>query len=103
MKPESKESFATPQPVPPKLTMMAAIRVARDALTTMTALDFDSVGRCERRSDGGWIVHLDVIESIARMGDNDLLATYAVDIDAGGDPLQVNRTRRYHREDRDQS
>lgn len=103
MKPESKANFATPQSVPPRLSMMAAIRVARDALATMTALDFDSVGRCERRGDGGWIVHLDVIESVARMGDNDLLATYAVDIDAEGEPLQVNRTRRYHREDRDQS
>ena len=103
MKPEPKASFATPQGGNPRLSMMAAIRVARDALATMTSLGFDSVGRCERRSDGGWTVHLDVIESVARMGDNDLLATYAVDIDADGDPLQVNRTRRYHREDRDQS
>ena len=103
MKPEPPATFTTLQAAPAQLTMTAAIRAARDALASMTALGFDSVGRCERRTDGGWTVELDVIESIARLGENDLLATYAVDIDAEGEPLQVRRSRRYHREDRDQA
>ena len=85
------------------LTMMGAIGQARAAVGTMTTLQFDSVSRCERQGDGGWIVSLDLIESMARMGDNDLLATYDVQLDAEGEPLNVVRTRRYHREDRDQS
>jgi len=66
-------------------------------------LDFDSIGACEKRADGGWTIAVDVIESVARMGDNDLLATYSVQIDAEGDLVNLTRTRRYHREDRDQS
>lgn len=103
MKAEPKASFTQPVAAVPRLSMMAAVKSAREALSGITSQGVDSVGRCERRSDGGWIVELDVIESPARMGDNDFLATYAIDIDAEGEPLQINRTRRYHREDKNQA
>jgi len=103
MKPEPNDMFKTSKAGPARFSMITAIGVAKEAVASMSVLDFDSVGRCERRAEGGWTVHLDLIESIARMGDNDLLATYEVEIDAEGEPLQVSRTRRYHREDRDQS
>jgi len=103
MKPEPTETFKTSKAGPARFSMMMAIGVAKEAVASMSVLDVDSVGRCERRAEGGWTVHLDLIESIARLGDNDLLATYEVEIDAEGEPLQVSRTRRYHREDRDQS
>jgi len=101
MKHEPTAAFKAPEAA--RLTMMEAVGVAKAAVAAMTVLQFDSVARCERRADGGWTVALDLIESMARMGDNDLLATYEVQIDTEGDPLQVSRIRRYHREDRDAS
>ena len=86
-----------------RLSMMDAIVQAKTAVATMTVLQFDQIARCERQPDGGWVVVIDVVESVARMGDNDLLASYEVRIDPEGEPLNVTRTRRYHREDRDQS
>ena len=103
MKHELTAAFKAPENGPAGLSMKGAIGVAKEAVASLTILEFDSVGRCERRAEGGWTVMLDLIESVARMGDNDLLATYEVQIDADGEPVQVSRTRRYHREDRDQS
>ncbi|PJF08881.1 gas vesicle protein GvpO [Pseudorhodobacter sp. MZDSW-24AT] len=93
---QSKES-------PSHLTMRAAIGIARDTVASLTVLSFDSVGQCERCADGRWMVQIDVIESPARMGDNDLLATYEVEIGDEGEPLKVSRLRRYHREDEEQA
>lgn len=87
----------------PRLSMMDAIVQAKTAVATMTVLQFDQIARCERQPDGGWTVVIDVVESVARMGDNDLLASYEVRIDAEGEPVNVARTRRYYREDRDQA
>jgi hypothetical protein len=87
----------------PRLSMMDAIVQAKTAVATMTVLQFDQIARCERQQDGTWIIVIDVVESMARMGDNDLLASYEVRIDPDGEPVNVARTRRYHREDRDQS
>ncbi len=86
-----------------RLSMMDAIVQAKTAVATMTVLPFDQIARCERLQDGGWTVVIDVVESVARMGDNDLLASYEVRVDPEGEPQNVTRTRRYHREDRDQS
>lgn len=36
---------------------------------------------------------IDVVKSVARMGDNDLLASHEVRIDPEGEPLNVTRTR----------
>jgi hypothetical protein len=101
MKHETTAAFAGQQPA--RLPMMEAVGLAKAAVASMTVLDFDSIGACEKRADGGWTIAVDVIESVARMGDNDLLATYSVQIDAEGDLVNLTRTRRYHREDRDQS
>jgi hypothetical protein len=101
-----KQDMAIPYPPAkevPRLSMMQAIAQAKAAIATLTVLQFDAIGRCERQTEGGWIVALDLIESMARMGDNDLLATFEVELDAGGEPVNMMRTRRYHREDRDQS
>ena len=87
----------------PRLSMMDAIVQAKTAVATMTVLQFDQIARCERQQDGNWIIVIDVVESVARMGDNDLLASYEVRIDPEGEPVNVARTRRYHREDREQS
>lgn len=86
-----------------RMTMVEAIVQARAALGTMTTLSVDAIGRCERQANGGWVVKIDVIESMARMGDNDLLATFEIEMDGEGEPLRIERLRRYRREDRDAS
>ncbi|MEO1362909.1 MAG: gas vesicle protein GvpO [Pseudomonadota bacterium] len=100
MKREPKGQFVEEAPAP-SMTIMQAIAHARETITAMTGLPIDSVVQCKRGENLNWGIALDVVESPARMGDNDLLATYEVEITAGGDMQSFQRIRRYHREDRD--
>ncbi|MBF9029974.1 gas vesicle protein [Rhodobacterales bacterium HKCCE3408] len=81
------------------LSMAAAVKLARSEIRTVSDQPVDAVSRCDRAPDGGWIVGLDLIESPARMGENDLLAGYELRIDPDGAVLAVERTGRYRRED----
>ncbi|MCK0094104.1 gas vesicle protein [Yoonia sp. F2084L] len=101
MKHEEKDQFKTAQSDDSALTMLEAIAAAKSAVNSMTGQDIDSIVQCSRSAETVWTVALDVIESLARMGDNDLLATYEVQIDAQANLIQFNRLRRYHREDKD--
>ena len=99
MKQEPKGQFVEPSG-DTGITILQAISQARDTITAMTGLHIDSVAQCRRAENLNWSVSVDVIESPARMGDNDLLATYEVEITPGGDMQSFSRVRRYHREDR---
>ncbi|MEL6838796.1 MAG: gas vesicle protein GvpO [Pseudomonadota bacterium] len=101
MKHEAKVQFKTAQKDQDTLTMFDAIAAAKSAVSAMTGQTIDSVVQCSRQDDDGWSVSVDVIESLARLGDNDLLATYQVDIAANAELVQFNRLRRYHREGQD--
>ncbi|PJI91437.1 gas vesicle protein GvpO [Yoonia maricola] len=81
--------------------MLGAINAAKAAIGSMTGQQVDAIVQCTRADDGDWTVAIDVIESFARMGDNDLLTTYAVQINAHADLVNFNRLRRYHREDQE--
>lgn len=81
------------------LGMAGAIQRARDELSQLTDLQVDAVTRAERTPEGGWTIAMDLIESIARMGDNDLLTTYELDIDNSGVVTGMSRLVRYRRED----
>ncbi|WP_299881893.1 gas vesicle protein GvpO [uncultured Sulfitobacter sp.] len=102
MKHEAKVQFDASPAKGDGLSMMDAIGRARTAIGTMTGLDIDAVVHCAKSSAEGasWAVTLDVVESRARMGDNDLLSAYEVQLDAAGELLHFERLRRYHREDR---
>ncbi len=86
----------------PTPTMLEAIGHAKRAVQEMTALPIDSVVRCKSGEGGGWVIVVDVIEAAARMGDNDLLASYEINLDEQAALTQFARLRRYHREDREQ-
>ena len=79
--------------------LVGAIARAREELALFTQLPFDSVASSQRLPDGGWLVVMDLIESAARMGDNDLLATYEVELGDAGEPTRIERIARYRRED----
>lgn len=76
-----------------------AIEAARRAMRATGHPEIDGVAACEAGADGGWRVEVEVIESHARMGDNDLLAAYDVRLGDGGEIRSFRRLRRYHRED----
>ncbi len=101
MKHEAKVQFKTAQSDQGALTMLEAIAAAKSAIGTMTGQTIDSVAQCARHDNDHWSVSIDVIESMARLGDNDLLATYQVEIGSNAELVQFNRVRRYHREDQD--
>lgn len=101
MKHEPTSTFGEDTPPGPAITIMQAIGQAKEAISSMTGQPIDSVVHCARGDNLNWRVSLDVVESFARMGDNDLLATYEVQIGHSGEMQTFSRLRRYHREDRD--
>ena len=80
-----------------------AISIARRSVTGITDQKIDGVALCQKTEDGTWKVVIDVIDSPARMGENDLLAAFEVHVDATGEVNFCSRTKRYRREERDAS
>ena len=83
--------------------MPEAIAIARRSIGAMVDLQLDAVSHCERAEDGTWKVVVDLVESVARMGENDLLAAYEVTIGVDGELKHFTRLRRYRREDMEAS
>ena len=100
MKHQPKDQFSKDE-TSSGLTILQVIAQAKDAVGTMTGLSVDSVVHCSRGEDLNWSISVDVVESFARMGDNDLLATYEVALNPAGEMQSFSRARRYHREDRE--
>lgn len=69
---------------------------ARAVVQTITSKEPEVVSRCERQ-DPNWKVMVEVIETKARIDDNDLLASYEVEIDQHGELVGYERVRRYKR------
>jgi hypothetical protein len=93
----SPAAFREAQVAP--LGLAGAIARARDELSVLTQLPLDAVASTRRLPDGGWSIVMDLIESPARMGDNDLLSTYEVELGDAGDVTRIERIARYRRED----
>ena len=83
-----------------QISLIEAMSAARRSVALFTELPVDSVVTCES-TETGWRVLVDVIEAAARLGDNDLLATYEMSLAPSGEVTAFNRLRRYHREDRE--
>lgn len=97
--PAPAPAFAAPDVQPGRpVSMPQAMALARNAVALFTELTVDAVVSCGR-AESGWRVVVDVVESPARMGDNDLLATYEVTMAADGEVEGFARTGRYHRAD----
>lgn len=83
------------------LSMMRAMELARSHMAGISPQPVDGIASAER-AGSGWTMVVEVIESPARMGDNDLLAAFQLDVDGNGDLAGFRRLRRYHREDREE-
>ncbi len=103
MKTASKTNpeFSDPPLESPRIMgLIDAMAAARRAVTMMTELQVDAVASCVADGDGFRAV-VDVIEVPARLGDNDLISSYEVQLHSAGDITGFRRLRRYHREDPD--
>ena len=76
-----------------------AIEAARRTMAATGHAAIDGVAACEIGEDGTWRVEIEVVESRARMGDNDLLAAYDIRLGDAGEVRSFRRLRRYFRED----
>ncbi len=82
-----------------KWSLAQAIMGARQAIKSITDSPIDAIKECHRGSEDDWIATVEVVESPARMGDNDLLSAYEIRMDATGELVAFQRVGRYHRED----
>ncbi|MBB4200734.1 hypothetical protein CCR94_19275 [Rhodoblastus sphagnicola] len=80
------------------MNTLQATRKAKETVVEITGKDAESVSRCER-DDKVWTIVLDIIESKARIADNDVIASYELILDLAGDLQRYMRLRRYRRAD----
>ncbi len=83
--------------------MKEAIAIARRSVAGITDQQIDAVAHCAQQEDGSWRVVIDVVDSVARLGDNDLLAAFEVHVDPSGEVIFCSRVRRYRREEREET
>jgi hypothetical protein len=86
-------------PANPPLTTLKITLIAKQAVEAITGFKPDAVSRCEKK-ETGWRAVVDVLESKARVGDNDLISTYELELDLEGEVTGYKRLRRYYRTDR---
>ncbi|MEM7520420.1 MAG: gas vesicle protein GvpO [Pseudomonadota bacterium] len=99
MEQPKQDAFKDPKAKGKALSMPDAIAKARLAMGAITSAPVDAVRSCTRGENDVWTATVEVIESPARLGDNDLISAYEMKIDGGGDLLEFQRVGRYHRED----
>ena len=74
-----------------------AIRSAREVIAELTGKQPEGISAINRSDDGGWVVSVDVVELVRVPSSTDLLATYEVGLDTEGSLVDMERTRRYTR------
>jgi hypothetical protein len=74
-----------------------AIAEARTLVEELAGRRPESVSGISHGEDGGWTVSVDVVELSRVPPSTDLLATYEVILDSGGDLVELTRARRYVR------
>ncbi|MEO0820316.1 MAG: gas vesicle protein GvpO [Pseudomonadota bacterium] len=81
------------------LSLGAVIAAAEAAVSLFTRAPLDQISSCTA-SDSGWTVRVDVVETRARIGNNDLLASYELSLDHEGNARAFSRVGKSYREDR---
>lgn len=74
----------------------AAARAAAAEVAVLTGKEPESVVSIER-CDGGWQIGVEVVETRRIPDSADILATYEVRLEAGGELVSYRRTQRYAR------
>jgi hypothetical protein len=81
----------------PQMTAAMAIEAAVAQFRTMTSREPEGVTGVRRTPESDWSVLIDVVELERIPATTSVMATYRVDIDAGGEVLACERLRRYTR------
>ena len=74
-----------------------AIRSARDVIAELTGKTPEGISGVSRSDGGGWLISVDVVELARIPSSTDLLATYDVCLDGDGVLVDMERARRYTR------
>jgi hypothetical protein len=80
-----------------RMSAAVAIQAAVSQFRTMTSREPEGVTGVRRTPEGDWSVLIDVVELERIPATTTVMATYRVDIDAGGELLACERLRRYTR------
>ncbi|MEM1428647.1 MAG: gas vesicle protein GvpO [Pseudomonadota bacterium] len=83
------------------IPLIEALSRARASIAELSGFPIDGITASEADGAGGWTVTVEVVESAARMGENDLLSAFQVRIAHDGALAGFSRLRRYRREARD--
>lgn len=92
----AREPREAQEPAPKKVPAMKVARSAAQQLVALTGRAAESVIGIQRTEDG-WLVELEVVESRRIPDSTDILATYQVETDEDGDLTGYHRVRRYVR------
>jgi hypothetical protein len=79
-----------------------AVRAAREVLQELTGRKPEAVTGLNRQDEGGWTVSIDVVELSRIPPSTDVLATFHVTLDENGELVDVQRGRRYFRNQADE-
>jgi hypothetical protein len=97
--PDPGEQPKPEQPVHPG-ELQEAVAQARRVFQELHGEEAESISHVSR-TNGGWVVGLEVVE-VRRIPDStDVLATYDVELDYDGGIRRFQRVRRYHRSEAD--
>jgi hypothetical protein len=80
-----------------RMSAAAAIQAAVAQFQTVTGRQPEGVTGVRRTPDGDWSVLIDVVELERIPATTSVMATYRVDVGAGGELLACERLRRYTR------
>jgi hypothetical protein len=80
-----------------RLSAGEAVRSAREVVVELTGKQIEGISGLNRSEDGEWTVCVDVVELVRIPSSTDLLATYEVCLDDGGGLVDMERRRRYTR------
>ena len=94
--PEAASGDAQEEPEPEQGTPLWMMRRAREQLGAMTGREVEGVLGLER-SDGGWVVRVEVVELRRIPSTTDVLGVYDVELDESGEVAHYRRTERYIR------
>ncbi|MEA2709538.1 MAG: hypothetical protein QOF78_2139 [Phycisphaerales bacterium] len=87
-----------PRPSRSGLTSAKAVELAKAHLLELTGRPSEAVSALTRTRDG-WRVVLEIVELERIPQTTDILASYAVDLDADGELMGYQRVQRYYRSD----
>jgi gas vesicle protein GvpO len=81
----------------PSIVAREAAQLAPEYITAITGREPERMTSLGPSDEGGWIVEAEMVDDRRIPRSTDMLALYAIELDADGELLACSRTRRYRR------